>query len=62
MISNVMLTLGFLAGVAAVYYLVPVRYRQWLLLLASVLFYLSAGPRLLALSAGSALWSFFAGL
>ena len=62
MVSNIMLTLVFSAGVAAVYYLVPRRFRQWLLLLASVLFYVSAGPWLLALSGGSALWSFYTGV
>ena len=30
MVSNIMLTLVFSAGVAAVYYLVPRRFRQWL--------------------------------
>ncbi|MEI3525295.1 MAG: hypothetical protein V8Q27_03535 [Eubacteriales bacterium] len=62
MVSNIMLTLVFSAGVAAVYYLVPRRFRQWLLLLASVLFYVSAGPWLLVLSGGSALWSFYTGV
>ena len=62
MVSNIMLTLVFSAGVAVVYYLVPRRFRQWLLLLASVLFYVSAGPWLLALSGGSALWSFYTGV
>ena len=61
MVSNIMLTLAFLVGVAAVYYLVPRRFRQWLLLLASMLFYVSAGPWMLVLSGGSALWSFYAG-
>ena len=61
MVSNIMLTLVFLAGVAAVYYLVPRRFRQWLLLLASILFYVSAGPWMLVLSGGSALWSFYTG-
>ena len=61
MVSNIMLTLAFLVGVAAVYYLVPRRFRQWLLLLASMLFYMSAGPWMLVLSGGSALWSFYAG-
>jgi len=62
MVSNIMLTLVFLAGVAAVYYLVPRRFRQWLLLLASILFYVSAGPWMLVLSGGSALWSFYTGV
>ena len=37
-----MLTLSFLAGVLAVYYLTPRGGRQWILLAASLLFYLSA--------------------
>ncbi len=62
MTSNTMLTLAFLAGVLAVYYLTPKRGRRWILLAASLLFYLSADPRMLLLSGGSALWSFFAGI
>ena len=62
MTSNVMLTLAFLAGVLAVFYLTPKAGRQWILLAASLLFYLSADPRLLLLSGGSALWSFAAGI
>ena len=62
MTSNIMLTLAFLAGVLAVYYLTPRAGRQWILLAASLLFYLSADPRLLLLAAGSALWSFAAGI
>ena len=58
MTSNIMLTLAFLAGVLAVYYLTPRAGRRWILLAASLLFYLSADPRLLLLAAGSALWSF----
>ena len=61
MTSDVMLTLSFLAGVLAVYYLTPRGGRQWILLAASLLFYLSADPRLLLLAAGNALWSFAAG-
>ena len=57
-----MLTLAFLAGVLAVYYLTPKAGRQWILLAASLLFYLSADPRMLLLSGGSALWSFAAGI
>ena len=55
MTSNIMLTLAFLAGVLAVYYLTPKAGRQWILLAASLLFYLSADPRMLLLSGGSAL-------
>ena len=62
MTSNVMLTLAYLAGVLAVFYLTPRRGRQWILLAASLLFYLSADPRMLLLAAGSALWSFAAGI
>ena len=62
MTSNIMLTLAFLAGVLAVYYLTPRAGRQWILLAASLLFYLSADPRLLLLAAGSALWSFGTGI
>ncbi len=62
MTSNIMLTLAFLAGVLAVYYLTPRAGRLWLLLAASLLFYLSADPRMLLLSGGSALWSYFAGI
>ena len=62
MTSNIMLTLAFLAGVLAVYYLTPRAGRWWILLAASLLFYLSADPRLLLLAAGSALWSFAAGI
>ena len=62
MTSNIMLTLAFLAGVLAVYYLTPKAGRQWILLAASLLFYLSADPRMLLLSGGSALWSFAAGI
>ena len=62
MTSNVMLTLAFLAGVLAVFYLTPKAGRRWILLAASLLFYLSADPRLLLLSGGSALWSFAAGI
>lgn len=62
MTSNVMLTLAYLAGVLAVFYLTPKGGRQWILLAASLLFYLSADPRLLLLAAGSALWSFAAGI
>ena len=52
MTSNIMLTLAFLAGVLAVYYLTPKAGRQWILLAASLLFYLSADPRMLLLSGG----------
>ena len=38
MTSNIMLTLAFLAGVLAVYYLTPRAGRQWILLAASLLF------------------------
>ena len=62
MTSNIMLTLAFLAGVLAVYYLTPRAGRLWILLAASLLFYLSADPRMLLLSGGSALWSYFAGI
>ena len=62
MTSNIMLTLAFLAGVLAVCYLTPRAGRQWILLAASLLFYLSADPRLLLLAAGSALWSFGTGI
>ena len=62
MTSNIMLTLAFLAGVLAVYYLTPRAGRQWILLAASLLFYLSADPLLLLLAAGSALWSFGTGI
>ena len=62
MTSNIMLTLAFLAGVLAVYYLTPRAGRLWLLLAASLLFYLSADPRMLLLSGGSTLWSYFAGI
>ena len=62
MTSNVMLTLAYLAGVLAVFYLTPRRGRQWILLAASLLFYLSADPRMLLLAAGSALWSFSVGI
>lgn len=61
MISNILLTLGYLAGVAAVYYLLPMQYRRWLLLLASILFYCTAGSWVPVLAGLSALWSFFAG-
>ena len=61
MTSNVMLSLAYLAGVLAVFYLAPQAARQWILLAASLLFYLSADPRMLLLAAGSALWSFAAG-
>ena len=62
MTSNIMLTLAFLAGVLAVFYLTPRAGRQWILLAASLLFYLSADPLLLLLAAGSALWSFGTGI
>lgn len=62
MTSNIMLTLVFLAGVLAVYYLAPRRARQWILLAASLLFYLSADPRMLLLSGACVLWSFAAGI
>ena len=52
MTSNIMLTLAFLAGVLAVCYLTPKAGRQWILLAASLLFYLSADPRMLLLSGG----------
>lgn len=61
MVSNILLTLVYLAGAAAVYYLLPGRLRRWLLLLASILFYGSAGPWMLMLSGSSALWCFLAG-
>ncbi len=62
MTSNIMLTLVFAGVTAAVYYLVPRRFRQWLLLAASVVFYLSAGPWMLLLSGGAALLSFYTGV
>lgn len=61
MVSNILLTLVYLAGAAAVYYLLPGRLRRWLLLAASLLFYGSAGPWMLVLSGCSALWCFLAG-
>ena len=62
MTSNIMLTLAFLAGVLAVYYLTPKAARQWTLLAASLLSYPRADPRMLLLSGGSAPWSFAAGI
>lgn len=61
MASNVMLTLAFLAGVLIVYYLTPRAARIYILLAASLIFYLSADKALLFLVIGSALWSFAAG-
>ena len=62
MASNVMLTLAFLAGVLAVYYLFPKKSRMWILLAASLIFYMSADIRMLLLAVLSGLWSFAAGV
>jgi D-alanyl-lipoteichoic acid acyltransferase DltB (MBOAT superfamily) len=61
MASDIMLTLLFLAAVLVVYYLVSKQARWGILLAGSILFYLSASPRMLLLVAASALWSWAAG-
>ena len=62
MTSDIILTLLFLAGVLAVYYLVPRGRRVWVLLAASVIFYVSAGFWMLKWIVGSGLWTFYAGV
>lgn len=61
MTSNIMLTLLFLAAVLAVYYLTPQRVRWAILLLASLVFYMSANLYLVLLAGSSAVWSWIAG-
>ena len=61
MASNIMLTIAFLAVVLVFYYLVPQRHRWGVLLLASLIFYVSASPWLVLLVGVSALWSWMAG-
>ncbi len=61
MASNIMLTLLFLAVVLVVYYVLPKGTRWGVLLLASVIFYMSASPWLVLLVGGSALWSWYSG-
>ena len=57
MVSNIMLTLLFLGAVLAVYYLLPQRVRWVILLLASLIFYMSASKWLVFLVGASASWS-----
>lgn len=62
MTSDIILTLLFLAGVLVVYYLLPRNRRVWVLLAASVIFYASAGFRMLKWILGSGLWTYYAGI
>ncbi len=61
MAPNIMLTLLFLAGLLVVYYLAPERARWGILLVASLLFYISADSRMVALVVASAVWSWITG-
>lgn len=61
MTSNIMLTLLYLAGVLVIYYLIPQRMRWGILLVTSVIFYMSASPWLVLLVGISAFVSWGAG-
>jgi len=61
MASNVMWTLVFLAGVLVIYYRMPLQIRWGILLLASLIFYMSVDPLMVLFVGGSALWSWFTG-
>lgn len=56
-----MSTLGFFALILVIYYIIPWKFRWMLLLAASVIFYVSADWKMLALIAGSIVISYAAG-
>ena len=54
--------LCFFVGTLAVYYIIPERFRWGILLFASILFYLCADYRMIAVIAVSVLFSWFVGM
>ena len=56
-----MSTLGFLALILAIYYILPLRFRWGLLLAGSAIFYASADWKMILLIAGSIGISYVAG-
>ncbi|MBO4350729.1 MAG: MBOAT family protein [Proteobacteria bacterium] len=61
MVTSHLLTLLFALCIVAVYYLLPGRFRWFVLLTASIIFYLSAEPLLLLLAVGTACWTWWIG-
>ena len=61
MLLNTFTYLCFLAVVTAVHYLLPVKYRNYFLLAASIYFLWTSGPISLGIAVGAALITFFFG-
>ena len=60
--TGTMSTLGFFAIILIIYYILPLKFRWGLLLVASIVFYASADWKMLALIGGSIVVSYYAGL